>query len=153
MDNRHILVWIHRHILDNPSEGCFSDVRRPKIPKMSPQMFSAKIVHTSGTFFEFVFEKMSKILLNHVTISSPIQRIRIRYSKLQFFTKTPKNKNTFKIQKSKSTAYPSKQTRTDVSGQASGAVFRCASFIRNMLFFDFHNLYIFIYIYIYVFIF
>ena len=34
--------------------------------------------------------------------------------------------------KSKSTVYPQKQTRTDVSGHASGAVFRCASFIKNV---------------------
>ena len=42
----------------------------------------------------------------------------------------PKHKKTFEIWKSKSTAYPPKQTRTDVSGHASGAVFRCAFVIK-----------------------
>ena len=37
-------------------------IRGPKIPKISPQMFRTKIVHTSGTFFENV-RKMSKNLL------------------------------------------------------------------------------------------
>ena len=46
-----------------------------------------------------------------------------------FLQKHQKCTNTFEILKSKSTVYPPKQTRTDVSGHASGAVFRCASFI------------------------
>ena len=51
------------------------------------------------------------------------------------FTKYPKSQNTFEILKSKSTVYPPKQTRTDVSGHRSGAEFRCASFIQICFFF------------------
>ena len=43
---------------------------------------------------------------------------------------SPKCQNTFEILKIKSTVYPPKQTRTDVSGHASGAEFWCASFIQ-----------------------
>ena len=46
----------------SPSEGCFSDVRGPKIQKISPQMFRTKIVHTSGTFFEFFLKNIEKYL-------------------------------------------------------------------------------------------
>ena len=49
--------------------------------------------------------------------------------KIYFLQKHPKIQNTFESLKSKSTVYPPKQTRTEVSGHASGAQFRCASFI------------------------
>ena len=42
----------------------------------------------------------------------------------------PKCKNTFEILKSKSTVYPPKQTRTDVSGHAVESLNRCASFLK-----------------------
>ena len=56
----------------NPSEGCFSDVRGPKIPNNLKQMVRTKIVHTSGTFLEhfrknrkhFVFRLCSHIQSN-----------------------------------------------------------------------------------------
>ena len=62
-------------------------------------------------------------------------------------TKNPKNIQY--LAKSKSTVYPHKQTRTDVSGHRSGAVFQCASFIQIMLLFVLYLLkkkYIYIYI-------
>ena len=37
----------------------FAVVRGPTVPKISPQMFRTRTVHTSGTFFE-IFRKMSK---------------------------------------------------------------------------------------------
>ena len=45
-----------------------------------------------------------------------------------------KHQNTFELLKSKSTVYPPKQTRTDVSGHAIESLNRCASFIKNVLF-------------------
>ena len=55
------------------------------------------------------------------------------------------NQNTLKILKSKSTVYPPKHTRTDVSGHASGAVFRCASFMKKVLFYIFFIIFIYLY--------
>ena len=42
----------------------------------------------------------------------------------------PKCQNTFETLKSKSTVYPPKQTRKDVSGHAIESLNRCASFIK-----------------------
>ena len=42
--------------------------------------------------------------------------------------------NTFENWKSKTTAYPPKQTRTDVSGHANNSVNPCASFIKDIFF-------------------
>ena len=44
--------WVSLLFGFNGCWGCFSDVRGPKIPPKSPQMFRTKIVHTSGTVFE-----------------------------------------------------------------------------------------------------
>ena len=57
-------------------------------------------------------------------------------------------KKTLRIMKSKSTVYLLQQTRTDFSGHASGAEFRCASFIKCIVFFV---LYFFFVIYLYIF--
>ena len=61
--------------------------------------------------------------------------------------------NTFEIVKSKSIVYPPKQTRTDVSGHTNKSVRQCISFIKHMLFFEFHCIFLYIYIYIYLYIF
>ena len=53
-----------------------------------------------------------------------------------FLQNNQKCQNTFEILKSKSTVYPQKQTRTDVSGHAIESLNRCASFI-NVYFFLF----------------
>ena len=77
-----------------------------------------------------------------------------------------KHKNTFETWKSKSTVYPQKPTRTDVSGHAIDSLNRCASFINSfhvlictifLYFFFIYILYIFFlyiysYLYIYMFI-
>jgi hypothetical protein len=109
-------------------------VRGPKIPKIPPQMFRTKIVHTCGTFFDF-FDKMSKNSFKpchniefNTTNPNTILKITI------CFSKTPKCPNTFEILESKSTVYPQKQTRTDVSGHANCAEFQCASFIKNIIY-------------------
>ncbi len=74
----------------------------------------------------------SKMILSWVKYS--LYSIRSSYgNKLFCFQKTQQteykidqtHQNTFEIWKSKSTVYPPKQTRTDVSGHASSAEFRC----------------------------
>ena len=109
------------------------------------------------------FQKKRKIEIGNWTISN---------TKTNFYwpirTKSPRRENCshfwdfLYFWKSKSTVYPPRQTRTDVSGHASGAVFRCASLKTNYIIFYFYIVYIlciyiyiliyFIYIYIYIFI-
>ena len=127
-------------------------------------MFRTKLFTHLGFFlifskkcrFVFIKKPCCHIEFN-TTNPNPILTITI------CFTKTPKQKqNTFQILKSKSTVYPPKQTRTDVSRHGSGADFRRASFITNLLFLLFTiflkifilyfciYIYLFLYIYIYV---
>ena len=50
-----------------------------------------------------------------------------------FYNIHQQHQNTFEILKRKSTVYPPKQTRTDVSGHAIESLNRCASFIIRFL--------------------
>ena len=45
-----------------PSEGCFSNVRAPKIPKNLKQMVRTKIVHASGTFLDKFRKNIQKYI-------------------------------------------------------------------------------------------
>ena len=70
-----------------------SDVRGPKIPKLSTQMFRTKIVHTSGTLFEIVRKKVENYFLTMLPY-------RVQYNESEsdiqiynfFYKNTPKTK-------------------------------------------------------------
>ena len=91
-----------------PSEGCFSDVRGPTIPKTSPQMLRTQIVHTSGKcsifwfggrFFRFWGSKKIFNLCFNIEFNTPNPNpiLKITIS----FTKTPTNPKHFRKQKTK----------------------------------------------------
>ena len=64
------------------------------------------------------------------TLECTRQLFKLETKEMRPYTK--KTKILSKYWKSKSTVYPPKQTRTDVSGHRSGAEFWCASFRTNL---------------------
>ena len=102
----YMYIYIYKYIsyIENKYNH-ISDVRGPKIPKISPQMFRTKIVHTSGIFFDLlgggfsifgsksIFNLCSYIEFNTQNLN-PILKITISFTKTQKMPKYFRNVGT-----------------------------------------------------------